>query len=635
MKLSTLKVPTPVCFCLVLALMMLLVPAVLIPFWVNRVKRIEGEIKVYTSVNELQSHFHRNIKFGFMLIILMMIALAISIFIFAILTIRAGRREMYLSSALIKQMEATQQEERKSMNKSTAFALANHDVRASLAGIIGLIEMCRSQASPESELVKNLNHMESCTNDLLAILNSILDQSKIEQGKMQLEEQEFNMEELLEHVVNIYYPNGAMKNVDVLLDPCDGSVARFSRVKGDRGELRRILSNLLHNAVKFTSEGHIALRAWARKPVFDQSSNTSNSSIGCMSCLHLQNDESSAESQVLNRVQQDPNCVEFIFEVDDTGKGIPKEKQKSVFENYVQVNDQTTSVHGSQAGTGLGLGITQSLVRLMGGEIGIVDKKIGEKGTCFRFNIFLIASDQPHVQEHKSISISYAGEEEDNLPSTDIVMAKPLHGSRLYRVLEFAPESEGTNLLTVTQEIKDETTSRMKIQQPPMRSRSPPLEAKRQDVSVDANGSSSENLPLTGKKILVVEDNRVLLMICKTKVSKLGATTDTCENGEKALALVRKVLSDKRNIGPSTPSLPFDYILMDCQMPEMDGFEATKCIREEEAHYGIRIPIIALTAHTKEVTDKIFQVGMDYYIEKPFDGAKLLKAIDYIEHREV
>ncbi|XP_059287061.1 histidine kinase CKI1-like [Lycium ferocissimum] len=407
------------------------------------------------------------------------------------------------------------------------------------------------------------------------------------------------------------------------------------------------------------------------------------------------------------------------------GKKFPKRNRNQFLRIiYVQVNDQTTSVHGSQAGTGLGLGITQSLVRLMGGEIGIVDKKIGEKGTCFRFNIFLKAWDQPQAQENQAVSVNYAreedlesqlggissdsyygitshqkpensnvvlfikeeersrvlcrfikkiiglkvyvvnrhedfsqtlkkvirnttnfasynsssssgkskeiplsasdgtgindhinissfqrrggglirfiliiidtsvgltreigramaeyrkdfpknvslrvvwldkpGVEEDRLPSTDIVMAKPLHGSCLYRVLKFAPESEGTNLPTVTQEIKDETTSRMKIQQPPMRSGSPPLEAKRQDISVDVNGSPSENLPLTGKKILVVEDNRVLLMICKTKVS--SSTTDTCENGEKALALVHKVLSDQCDIGPSTPSPPFDYILMD------------------------------------------------------------------------
>ncbi|XP_060171003.1 histidine kinase CKI1-like [Lycium barbarum] len=345
-----------------------------------------------------------------------MVALAVSIFTFVILTIRAGRRELYLCSALIKQMEATHQAESMSTDQSTAFGDANHDVRGSLAGITGLIRMCRAHASPGSELVKYLNRMESRMDSLLALLNKILDESKIIEGKKQLVEEEFKMDELLEDIVYPLYTNGVMKNVDVILDPCDGSVARFSRVKGDKIQLQRILNNLLQNADKFTSEGHITLCAWARKPSFDQSSNlapnTSNTSTGCMSCLRLQNDEASVELRVLNKVQQDPKCVEFIFEVDDTGKGIPKEKQKSVFENYVQVNDPTTSVHGSQAGTGLGLGITQPLVRLMGGEIGIVDKSIGEKGTCFRFNIFLIACDQPQAQNQEAISVNYAREDD-------------------------------------------------------------------------------------------------------------------------------------------------------------------------------------------------------------------------------
>ncbi|XP_059298094.1 histidine kinase CKI1-like [Lycium ferocissimum] len=778
MKLSSFKVPRPVYFCLILSFVMLLVPVVLLPFWVNSLKRVEGNIKVYMSANvqdDLQIHFHNNIKFGFMLIILMLAALAVSLFTFVGLTIRAARREMYLCATLIKQMEATQQAEKKSMNKSNAFAVANHDIRASLAGISGLIDMCRNHASPESELETNLDDMQSCTNDLLDILNSILDQSKIEEGKKQLEEEEFDMEELLEHVVNIYYPKAAMKNVDVLLDPCDASITRFSRVKGDRKEMRSILTNLLDNAVKFTSEGHISLRVWARKAGSDQSSNLAPntiSSIGCMSCFLLQNDVADSEKlQVLNKVLQDPNCVEFVFEVDDTGKGIPKEKQNSVFENYVQVNETD-----GQTGTGLGLGIIQSLVRLMGGEISIIDKEIREKGTCFRFNIFLIAC-EPQDQEQQEISVKYSREEDlecqlggyissdsyyhstpssnnsitshqkpersnvilfikeeersrvlhrfmmniglkvhivnrheqfwklkrklinfqskeiplsaldgtdddhityfhkrgrglnpkgslvrfiliiidtsvgqfreisramddfqkgfpknvslrvvwlvkpgvdkDKLPSTDVVMAKPLHGSRLYRVLGLVPEFGGAISPTITQEVEDERNSRIKNQTTPI-----------QDVAIDVSGSSSKKLPLTGKRILVVEDDRVQLKVCNAKVSKLGATIYTCGNGKEALAHVCKGLRDQSQI--------IDYILMDCEMAGMNGFEATKCIREEEAHYGIRIPIIACTAHTeKEKTDKIFQVGMDYYLPKEFNPDELLEAIDYIEHIKV
>ena len=128
---------------------------------------------MYASANVQDvplSHFHQTIKFGLMLIILMMVALAVSIITFVILIITAERREMHLHDELIKQVEATQQEERKSINKSTAFVQANHDLSVNLASISGLIELCRrtSQASPESELVYYLTMMESCTNDLLS-----------------------------------------------------------------------------------------------------------------------------------------------------------------------------------------------------------------------------------------------------------------------------------------------------------------------------------------------------------------------------------------------------------------------------------------------------------------------------------
>ncbi|KAK6119742.1 hypothetical protein DH2020_046512 [Rehmannia glutinosa] len=275
------------------------------------------------------------------------------------------------------------------MNKSLAFASASHDIRASLAGITGLIEICRNEVSKKdpsrSAMLTNLQQTEACTRDLLGILNSILDTSKIEAGKMQLEEEEFDIEQLLEDVVDLYHPVGMKKGVDVILDPYDGSVMKSSCVKGDRGKLKQILCNLLSNAVKFTSEGHVIVRAWARKPSLRNVSNRSNS-ISCLFCWLFKNERAYNESEVMSTsIQRDTSRVEYVFEVNDTGKGIPKEKQKSVFENYVQVKETALG----QEGTGLGLGIVQSLVRLMGGEIGIVGKEFGERGSCFRFNVLL------------------------------------------------------------------------------------------------------------------------------------------------------------------------------------------------------------------------------------------------------
>ncbi|GKU99371.1 hypothetical protein SLEP1_g12230 [Rubroshorea leprosula] len=294
------------------------------------------------------------------------------------------------------------------MNKSLAFASASHDIRTPLAAITELIRISKDEVLHGSNLKSNLKDMESCTKDLLGLLNSILDMSKIEAGKMQLEEEEFNLGELLEQVADFFHIMGMKKGVDVVLDPHNGSILKFSHVRGDRGRLKQVLCNLISNAVKFTFEGHIAIRAWVQKPSL-QSEILASSHSGLNKCLttnlFCKNRETCNDIEAIDAVRQNPNSVEFVFEVDDTGKGIPKEKQKSIFENFVQAKetalrrDQTKTTIGRNeeetalSGTGLGLGIVQSLVRLMGGEIGIVDKPADEKGTCFRFNVFLTVSD--------------------------------------------------------------------------------------------------------------------------------------------------------------------------------------------------------------------------------------------------
>ncbi|GFZ04532.1 signal transduction histidine kinase [Actinidia rufa] len=639
----------------------------------------------------------------------------------------------------------------------------------------------------------------------VCILNSILDTSKIEAGKMQLEEEELDLTQLLEDVVDLYHPVGMKKRLDVVLDPCDGSLSKFSKVKGDQTKIKQILCNLLSNAVKYTSEGHIIVRAWAKKPSFRDSifSSSHNSSLHCISCLFLKNDEAHSGLEPINTIQENSNCVEFIFEVDDTGQGIPKEKQNSVFENYIQVKETALE----QEGTGLGLGIVQSLVRLMGGEIGIMDKEIGEKGTCFRFNIFLttcetdsignaregdiessggyISSDSfqhsgpstrapltspkhegsrvvlfiqsatrqsimhkfmervgiqvttikeweqlPHTLKkikqklnlsyyssssrsdlssrserakdfplnaldgteqypippvHKrtslkglvsfilividtsggpfrelsravaelkkdlyntcycrviwidkpgSRSIHSKGLDEDKLPPTDLIISKPFHGSRLYHVIGLLPEFGGT-------------LPGISISPPGKRKQNPYQASKKlsrgnETVSVSANnfgevqgvGNTSSEKQLSGKRVLVAEDNVVLRKLAVTSVSRFGAKVESCENGEEALELVCRALRDQRKDGASTSEvvLPYDYILMDCEMPVMDGFEATRRIREEERYYGVHIPIIALTAHTRggEEANKMMQSGMDFHLPKPLSREQLMEAINHI-----
>lgn len=239
---------------------------------------------------------------------------------------------------------------------------------------------------------------------LTGIINSVLDSSKIEAGKIRLETEEFNIEQLIEETVDLYYPVGIKKGVDVVLDSCDGSISRYSKAMGDRRRLKQILANLLSNAVKFTSQGHISVRVWAKilKPQEltilpppaaasasadaddgdgDYSSPKNYSSIlrrrFCMPFFYQidknrnKDLEEAMDFFITNDGDGDgdgddekegENRVEYIFEVTDTGKGIPKEMREVVFENYVQVDNKQTTASPEQEGTGLGLGIVQSLV---------------------------------------------------------------------------------------------------------------------------------------------------------------------------------------------------------------------------------------------------------------------------------
>ncbi|GER40778.1 histidine kinase CKI1 [Striga asiatica] len=567
---------------------------------------------------------------------------------------------------------------------------------------------------------------------------------------MQLDEEEFDMEHLLEDVVDLFHPLGAKKGVDVILDPHDGSVMKAPCVKGDRGKLKQILSNLLSNALKFTSEGHVIVRASAQKPGLGNASGR-NSTVSCSFMLcWLFEIEKSYESDTSASIQRDSKRVEFLFEVIDTGKGIPREKQKSIFENYVQIKETALE----QQGTGLGLGIVQSLVRLMGGEIGIVDKEIGEKGTCFRFNVFFSTCESSNanpldieasncsyfsnettrflspktesshvllfmksterckaikrfmqrlgikadvithhenlspalkrIKQKLSLSIhtspsshtsstrskevpmsnlegldgprarfsnfvllvidsragpfrdisralaefrrdlsgsfcsrvvwlgfeggsSLQGLDEDKLPASDLVILKPLHGSRLYRVIGLLPEFGGENFDSDVGRVESEKSFICG-------------ESKIEEV-----GGPDGKTPLMGKRILIVDDDSIGRKVAVFVVSQLGArVVVTCENGEEAWRLVREKLEN----GAKDDSVPFDCIIMDCEMPMMNGIEATRRIRDVEGVYSVRMPIMALTAHDKgEEIEKMVQAGADGYLTKPLNREKFLKAM--------
>ncbi|XP_047071546.1 uncharacterized protein LOC124680540 [Lolium rigidum] len=708
---------------------------------------------------------------------------------------RAGSREAAHQGDLMRHKEALQQAERKSMNKSNAFTSASHDIRSSLAAIAGLIDVSRTEARANPNLTYYLDQMEIGTKKLFDILNTILDISKVESGKMQLEEVQFSMADVLEESMDMANVVGMSRGIEVVWDPCDFSVLRCDAVIGDCKRFKQILDNLLDNAIKFTQDGHIMLRAWANRPI----AGTSMISTPSRFAPHwrasvfyrwlLRTREDGAEQNARRSVQNDPNYLEFYFEVVDTGIGIPKEKRQSVFEKYVQVKEG----HG---GTGLGLGIVQSFVRLMGGEISIKDKEPGEAGTCFGFNVFLRISDaEEHIEHGKtapslfkepgcfkggpcvilvhgaetrrilqtwmenvgmkvwsvpraellaptvekaraamgaspsrpaSISSSQGGSDDldgvadrcfspkemvtkvmrnssgnhaGHLRLFGLLVIVDVSGGRLNEILEEAPSVARikhqvpcrvaciTNLKTSSEDLirlKEAAICDMDLRKPIHGSRlrkllqvmrelqaSPFPQQHSHQVGITINeppaadqatAASSEityaavatavssettfvaavpqeplkledDKPLEGKRVLLVEDMRVLQFIQKKMLSTLGATVVVVADGSEAVAMFINALEIASGGAASEGrlALPYDMIFMDCQMPVMDGYKATKRIRDEESRYGIHTPIIALTAHSEEEDlQKTIQAGMDLQLTKPIQKEKVVEAVHQV-----
>ncbi|RWW24627.1 hypothetical protein GW17_00011083 [Ensete ventricosum] len=259
-----------------------------------------------------------------LLVLFMILGTILGSYVMLQLLQRAQLHETFLRADLIKQKGIIQQAERKSMNKSLAFASASHDIRTSLAGITGLIEICRSDTPQNSELYRNLEQMNSC------ILNSVLDISKIEAGKMQLEEVEFDIAQVLEESVDIFHVVALKKGLEVIWDPCDCSILVSSNVKGDCRRLKQIIDNLLGNAVKFTSEGHVVLRAWAKKPSLENLRHSSRSFCNSRNAFSLPLLRwISKDKRDQSLVQNDDSLIEIVIEVDDTGASYGWRNQNS------------------------------------------------------------------------------------------------------------------------------------------------------------------------------------------------------------------------------------------------------------------------------------------------------------------
>jgi len=523
--------------------------------------------------------------------------------------------------------------------KSAFLATMSHEIRTPMNGVLGMTEMLLGTGLSDTQ--RNYTQLVKQSGEhLLVIINDILDFSKIEAGKLTVEYINFNLWDLLDDIHTVYTPQAEAKNILLHFDIAnDIPVA----ICGDPNRLRQIMANLLGNAIKFTEQGRILAR--------------------------------------VRIASEDNQAVMLRFEVHDTGIGIAHEARGRIFEAFSQADDSTTRKYG---GTGLGLAISKQLVELMGGAIGVENARMTQgaeaRGSVFWFTVAFdkrrVDPDAPGDHQHTLDGLRVLVVDEMDTrrvglerhlaawrvdcvgaASGEEALARLHEAARDGRpydaaILDMALEHSSGLLLAAGIKADPGTRATRLILLSPERLAADPMQRReagvayqlieparaadlfaclatrpRGQVAPAPRFMPPQPLPAQAgagkprtRRVLVAEDNPVNIEVARAMLESLDLRVDCVGNGEQALAAVRARAGETQ----------YDAVLMDCQMPVMDGFAATATIRREEreAGRGRVLPIIAITANALQGDrEACLAAGMDDYLSKPFSQQELAAVI--------